>query len=86
MSEVTQVLVPGGAVRIYTPGGDLVSQVDSGQGPELKVTHLQPGSFTALQEQVTEDGAETVAIEFVVDAGAEFAVLPVGAAKKASKK
>lgn len=71
-------LVPGGPVRIYTQGGDLVAQVDSGQGPELKVTHLQPGVYRAVQEQVTEDGGHLAEFELVVDAGAEFGVLPVG--------
>lgn len=92
---MTQVLVPGGAVRIYTQGGDLISQVDAGQGPELVVGHLQPGVYRAVQEQVTEDGGHLAEFELVVDAGSETAVLPVGEqpkkkarkpAKKAAKK
>ena len=72
------VLVAGGAVRIFRASGELVSQLDSGQLDALDVRHLAPGAYVARQEQVSEDrGVEVVEIAFVVDAGDEYARLPV---------
>lgn len=71
------VLAAGGAVRIFRASGELVSQVDSGQLDALDVRHLSPGAYVAKQEQVSEAGVDVVSIEFVVDAGDEYARLPV---------